>query len=99
MARESSVSDICGVLALHYIVVSRRVIKHCLCISREISTVPSLYRPSTDGLITWDITVCNTLSAPLRRQLARKIPAHGPSSTKRNELIQSVYTRSTFVSR
>ena len=27
------------------------VIKHCLCISREICTVPSLYRPSTDGLI------------------------------------------------
>ena len=25
------------------LVVSRRVIKHCLCISREICTVPSLY--------------------------------------------------------
>ena len=24
---------------------------NCLCISREICTVPSLYRPSTDGLI------------------------------------------------
>ena len=33
------------------LVISRRVIKHCLCISREICTVPSLYRPSTDGLI------------------------------------------------
>ena len=32
-------------------VISGRVIKHCLCISREICTVPSLYRPSTDGLI------------------------------------------------
>ena len=30
---------------------SRRVIKYCLCMSREIFTVPSLYRPSTDGLI------------------------------------------------
>ena len=47
MASERSVSDICGAP----LVVSRRVIKHCLCMSREICTVPSLYRPSTDGLI------------------------------------------------
>ena len=33
------------------LVISGRVIKHCLYISREICTVPSLYRPSTDGLI------------------------------------------------
>ena len=32
------------------LVVSRRVIKHCLCISREICTVPSLYRPSNKVL-------------------------------------------------
>ena len=43
MASERSVSDICGVLALRYIVVPRRVIKHRLCISREICTVPSLF--------------------------------------------------------
>ena len=49
MARERSVSDVCEVLALG---ISGPVIKHCLCISREICTVPSLYRPSTDGLIT-----------------------------------------------
>ena len=49
MARERSVSDVCEVLALGR--SSGRVIKHCLCISREICTVPSLYRPSTDGLI------------------------------------------------
>ena len=36
------------------LVISGRVIKHCLCISREICTVPSLYRPSTDGLIATD---------------------------------------------
>ena len=48
MARERSVSDVCEVLALRW---SFRVIKHCLC-SREICTVRSLYRPSTDGLIS-----------------------------------------------
>ena len=48
MARERSVSD--GGFGAR-LVISRRVIKHCLCISREICTVPSLYRPSTDGLI------------------------------------------------
>ena len=51
MARERSVSDVCEVLALGRSFISGRVIKHCLCISREICTVPSLYRPSTDGLI------------------------------------------------
>ena len=40
-------NNVCGAP----LVVSRRVIKHCLCMSREICTVPSLYRPSTDGLI------------------------------------------------
>ena len=50
MARERSVSDVCEVLEIT-LVISGRVIKHCLCISREICTVPSLYRPSTDGLI------------------------------------------------
>ena len=30
------------------LVISGRVIKHCLCISRELCTMPSLYRPSTD---------------------------------------------------
>ena len=45
MARERSVSDVCEVLALGW-----SFIKHCLRISREICTVPSLYRPSTDGL-------------------------------------------------
>ena len=46
MARERSVSDVC----LSPLVVSLRGIKHCLCISCEVCTVPSLYRPSTDGL-------------------------------------------------
>ena len=45
MARERSVSDICEVLALGW------SFRGELCISREICTVPSLYRPSTDGLI------------------------------------------------
>ena len=36
------------------------VIKHCLCISREICTVPSLYRPSTNGL-TRQFQVSNAL--------------------------------------
>ena len=49
MARERSVSDVCEVLALGW---SFRG-EFCLCISREICTVPSLYRPSTDGLIRW----------------------------------------------
>ena len=45
MARERSVSDVCEVLAL----VSRRVIKHCLCISREICSyraiaIQTIYR-------------------------------------------------------
>ena len=44
MARERSVSDVwrsAGHFAASY----------KACISREICTVPSLYRPSTDGLI------------------------------------------------
>ena len=51
MARERSVSDVCEVLALGWSFRGELYIKHCLCISREICTVPSLYRPSTDGLI------------------------------------------------
>ena len=47
MARERSVSDVCEVLALGW---SFRG-EFFLCISREICTVPSLYRPSTEGLI------------------------------------------------
>ena len=53
MARERSVSDVCEVLALGWSFRGEFNIKHCLCISREICTVPSLYRPSTDGLIRW----------------------------------------------
>ena len=45
--RERSMCGYCAPL-----VVSWRVIKHCLCRSHEIiCTVPSLYRPYTDGLI------------------------------------------------
>ena len=46
MARERSVSDVCEVSEL----VLRRVRRYCLCRSCEICTVPSLHRPSTNGL-------------------------------------------------
>ena len=49
MARERSVSDVCEVLALGRSFRGEL----CLCISREICTVPSLYGPSTDGLILY----------------------------------------------
>ena len=45
MARERSVSDVCEVLALGWS-FRGELFMH---ISREIYTVPSLYRPSTDG--------------------------------------------------
>ena len=47
MARERSVSDVCEVLALGWSGGGGGY----LCISREICTVPSPYRPCTDGLI------------------------------------------------
>ena len=56
MTRERSVSDVCEVLALG-LSFRGRVIKHCLCISREICTVPSLYR----GLIQRYMDGCSFL--------------------------------------
>ena len=54
-------------------------LKHCLCISREICTVPSLYRPSTDGLIFLVATaVCESEKIEpnnCNMQLVRRAPS------------------------
>ena len=50
MARERSASKICEVFEA-LLAFSRRVRKRFMHRSREIPPVPSLHRPSTDGLI------------------------------------------------
>ena len=51
-----------------------------ICISREICTVPSLYRPSTDGLIQLCVStvqVCIILSPPLIALLSLQLFSAG----------------------